>query len=95
MESINGQAGIAVATVRALPWQATSTDAVQPRLAQAGSGAQAPTGTRIHTTSMPGVGGYRVSTLATTIDRFGWDLCVQTADHKFSTRLGPTASPPV
>jgi len=95
MESINGQAGIAVATMRALPWQVTSTNAGQPLLRQTGSGAQAPTGTRIPTTSMPEVGGYRVSTLATTIDRFGWDLCVQAADHKFFTRLGPTASPPV
>ena len=95
MDSINGQAGIAVATMRALPSQVTPINATQPRLGHAGFGAQAPTCTRISTTPMPGVGGYRVSASATTIDRFGWDLCVQTADHKFSTRLGPTASPPV
>jgi len=88
------QADTAVATMRTLPWLTTSVSA-RPAARQAGPE------TAQRAISLP-VGGYdcdielvsgadtdRTKTNAIA-DVWGMDV-----DHKFSTRLGPTASPPV
>jgi hypothetical protein len=85
-----GQADIAVATMRALPWRVKSSSSWQPLPKTAASGAQ----TGVHAIALPVVGSYVVSAPAATNDRVA-QLCVMGADHKFSTRLGPSASPPV
>jgi hypothetical protein len=95
MESnIVTQADTAVATMRTLPWLTTSVPA------RAAARQVAPE-TALRATSLP-VGGYdcaielvsgadtdrtKTNSIA---DVWGMDV-----DHKFSTRLGPTASPPV
>jgi hypothetical protein len=88
-----GQAHNAAATMRALPWRVMSSNSWQALPLTAISGAQIPALARIRAIVTPGVGSYVASTPAATTDRVA--LCVMGADHKFSTRLGPSASPPV
>jgi hypothetical protein len=90
-----GQADNAVATMRALPWRVTSSNSWQALPLTAASDARTPALARDHAIAKPGVGSYVVSIpAAATTDRVA-QLCVMGADHKFSTRLGPSASPPV
>jgi len=90
-----GQPGNAWAPMRALPWRVESSNSWQAMPKSAVSGAQAPTVTCDHATAMPAVGIYAApARAALTTDRVA-QLCVQGVDHKFSIRLGPTASPPV
>ena len=88
-----GQAHDAAATMRALPWRVMSSNSWQALPLTATSGAQIPALARIRATVTPGVGSYVASTPAAATDRVA--LCVMGADHKFSPRLGPSASPPV
>jgi hypothetical protein len=94
MENINSQADNAVATMRALPWPATSTNPWPASIRTAARGLQTPTSACDRTMSMPGMGSYGVSVPAATTASVV-RLCTKGADHKFSTRLGPPASPPV
>ena len=88
-----GQAHDAVAIMRALPWRVMSSNSWQALPMTAASGARIPALARDHAIVTPGVGSYVDSTPAAT-DRVA-QFCVMGADHKFSTRLGPPASPPV
>jgi hypothetical protein len=89
-----GQADNAVATMRALPWRVPSSNSWQALPLTAASDVRTPALARDHAITTPGVGSYVVSIPAATTDRVA-QLCVMGADHKFSTRLGPSASPPV
>jgi hypothetical protein len=96
MENNNtGQAANAVASVRALPWTVSSSTSWRslPLTAELQVGTRSIACDSM--SAMVGVTGYRMSGIsATTIDRVA-PVCLKGADHKFSTRLGPTASPPV
>jgi hypothetical protein len=101
MEIILGQAHNAVATVRALPFGGSSTT-WRPQPTTVRFEAAVPNQTRDRACSMSGVGSYRIAggnfsaprAAATTIGKAADVVCVMT-DHKFSTRLGLSASPPV
>ncbi len=93
----------AAATMRTLPSLSTLSSSwhQQPMPVRSGA-ALAPTQARVHAIAMPAMDAYRASgvTISSMCAGIATDqvatLCVGTsADHKFSTRLGPTASPPV
>jgi hypothetical protein len=91
MDTNLGQAATAVATVRRLPglapWQF---------LRPIGSGTSAaPVQVTLKGRTLPTAGTYGVSALATTMTACVTDVLGVDADHTFSTRLGPSASPPV
>jgi len=99
MASINiNLADNAVASMRALPWLSTPSASQRARAMTAWPAAAAPVQIQVHASSMSGVGAYRlagdpISGVPSTIKTdLAWNTCV---DHKFSTRLGPSASPPV
>ena len=103
MENINiSQADSAVATMRTLPWLTTPSTAWLHQAVTARSVVAAPVQIRDRAISLSGVGSYRlggdpisgVRSVITTDQAatLMWDACV---DHKFSTSLGPSASPPV
>jgi hypothetical protein len=99
MENIISQADTAAATMRTLPWLAPSGDARSPAPRDGRCGSEAPTMTRPRAISTSAAGSYVVSALLagtcaaiTTDHTIAWGMDV---DHKFSTRLGPSASPPV
>jgi hypothetical protein len=87
----------APATVRALPSLALSPSV---RCSQMTGPAMRPAAVRIPASADDSVV-YAVgtpiglATLASTIDQDALVVCDWDADHKFSTRSGPTASPPV
>ncbi len=93
-------ADTAVATMRTLPWLTTSSTGW--RQLPVRSRALVPAEALDHATSMPAVGAYCVSGVSIcgarariTQDQSATVLVATGADHKFSTRLGPSASPPV
>ena len=93
--NIIAQAATAVAPVRALPRFVSSSSSWRsmPMTSELQVGTRFLACDRIP--AMVGVTGYRMSGIsAATTDRIA-PVCVKGADHKFSTRLGPTASPPV
>ena len=90
-----GQAGNAVAPMCAIPWRVESSNSWQAMPKSSVSRTQAPTVTRDHAIAMPAVGIYAVPARAALTTVRVAQLSVQGVDHKFSTRLGPTASPPV
>jgi hypothetical protein len=94
MENTISQADNAVATMRALPWLVTSTNSWRALTRTAALGLPTPTPACDRTISMPGMGSYGVSVPAATTASVA-QISIKGADHKFSTRLGPTASPPV
>lgn len=94
MENSICQAVNALATVRALPRLAAPSTTWQPLPRTLAVGAQSPVIARVRGTIMPAAGTYLVADLRTTTDSDSRVICAG-ADHKFSTRLGPTASPPV
>jgi len=92
----------AVATMRALPWLSTPSASTRARVMTAWPAAPAPIQIQVCTASKAGEGSYLpagalFSGMRTVIKTdlavdLAWATCV---DHKFSTRLGPSASPPV
>ena len=93
MENTTVQATNAVAAMRALPSAASPARWSGAQLA-AVMGEGSPTRVAARLRSMAGVG-YGCLSVTTTIGQAVSVRCDHDADHKFSTRLGPTASPPV
>jgi hypothetical protein len=91
MENIT-QANNAAASVRSrAPFAGVIRWQRMPQTVVAGH--QPPTATRVRSTILP-AGTYLVTDLRPTTDSAVRFSCTG-ADHKFSTRLGPSASPPV
>jgi hypothetical protein len=94
MDTINCQTRDAVAPVRTLPWIDVPTSRWQSMPGSMTVGAQAPVVGGLHATTMLAAGTYLVADLPITTE-IDVRVLRAGADHKFSTRLGPTASPPV
>jgi hypothetical protein len=91
MDTNLGQAATAVATVRTLPRLAADWCFLRPT----GSGMSvAPVQVVAQGRTLPSAGTYGISGL-TSMTTCVVDVLDIDADHKFSTRLGPSASPPV
>jgi hypothetical protein len=89
------QADNAGFTMRAFPWLTVSAPVAARPMTVAVAGSQGRIVT-VDGASAPDLGSYAVCpTSTTTIDRAFGSLCGLVADHKFSTRLGLSASPPV
>jgi hypothetical protein len=94
MENIICRPGNALAAVRALPRLAAPSMTWQLLPRTLAVGALSPVISRVRATIMPAAGTYLVADLRTTTASDTGVICAG-ADHKFSTRLGPTPSPPV
>ncbi|HEX8487959.1 MAG TPA: hypothetical protein VF642_05390 [Propionibacteriaceae bacterium] len=94
MDNIFDRADNVGATMRAFPWlTASTTPAARPMTVTVADvqGRVMP----VDGYSAPDLGASDVCTTSTTIDRAFGLLRGLVADHKFSTRLGLSASPPV
>lgn len=94
-------ADTAVATVRTLPWFITPSTSWR-QVVSVRSGVLASTEAPDHAISMTAVDAYRACgvivagmCVGITQDQAAAGLVATGADHQFSTRLGPSASPPV
>lgn len=92
MDTNLGQAATAVATVRTLPPLTAAWRLQRPMGSEM---SVAPVQVIVQGRTLPSAGTYGVSAPTATMTTCVTDVLGIDADHKFSTRSGPSASPPV